>query len=79
MDNITKPYEISRLTNRISHKNTPWILFFIGIIMLFVELIIIQTIGVIFIATAFFKGGKEYGHQLGFKDGWDQHQNKGKD
>ncbi|MBC7836296.1 hypothetical protein H7X87_00755 [Acetobacteraceae bacterium] len=67
---VEKEYTISRLTNRIGSRYTPWILLIVGmLIYLFGEITIASFIGTFIITIAAFVGGKEYGHKLGFKDG----------
>lgn len=77
-DLYTKEYEISQMVNKIVGKNTPWIWFTIGIIIfVFGRYDIFTIIGAGFLCVAFFVGGKQFGHNLGFKDGWHKLENRG--
>ncbi len=68
-------YKVSKIVNKIVRKNTPWVLFFIGVIIfLFGEYSLPNIIGTLLICGSFFLGGKEFGHGLGFKDGWSKNE-----
>lgn len=73
MKNFEHGYRVSRVVNKICGGYTPWILFVISLIVFLLgEFSFATIIGSIIACLAFFWGGIEYGHGLGFNDGWNQ-------
>lgn len=76
-DTYEKELEVSKMINKITDKNTPWVWFAIGLIVfVFGKYDIFTIIGVCLLCVSFFVGGKQFGHNLGFKDGWYKLENR---
>lgn len=76
-DVYTNNYQISKMINKIVGKNTPWFLFVVGIIIfVFGKYDLLAIIGTFLLCVSFFVGGKQFGHDLGFKDGWYKLENR---
>ena len=76
-DVYEKEYQVSKMINKITEKNTPWVWFVIGVVVfLFGKYDIFTIIGTCLICVSFHLGGKQFGHSLGFKDGWNKLENK---
>lgn len=76
-DTYEKELEVSKMINKITNKNTPWIWFIIGVgVFLFGKYDILTIIGTCILCVSFHIGGKQFGHNLGFKDGWHKLENR---
>lgn len=76
-DTYEKEFQISKMINKIAGKNTPWTWFFVGIVVfLFGKYNIFTIIGAGILCASFHHGGKQFGHALGFEDGWNKLENR---
>lgn len=76
-DRYEKELEVSKMINKITDKNTPWVWFAIGLIVfLFGKYDIFSIVGICILVASFHMGGKQLGHALGFEDGWNKLENR---